>query len=962
MLTPAVAIGTVLMLVLAMLGTETTTGSSPSQPGSASDAAASRFLPTGWYQVLTAAAGKTSGRSSDTVVPWTVLAGLAKSQTDFGRYSPYDADDRDPGRTAPDTGTPGSTLTGATSGGGPGPISGVSGPGNAATLDPAHPAPPTGDLAHQAGWFLYALRMHESNGNYTDKNPDTGACGAYQYLTSTWNNYGGYPTACDAPPSVQDARKTSDVLSAWAKYHSWQEVTMSHYYPVWATTPAQWVNSPTAGKYHNPTGWAYVDDVMTRMAAAAATPATGSPIASGPPVPTVPTPSGVLPGPISPVAPGANGCPVANPNPPIGGTGQQGVGPFLLTPAAAADMRAHHLDPNNPCDSANYVADKLSRTADTFSGAPGVPKWVPDGNATDQQNARTRWTDFIARSGLFVDRSWTPGQPCALPPADPGHPQSISFQITYIWHCQIVRSPSLYLITGAGYDDKGTFTYTVDPDRSDTEQRLVNEALDVSYGSGGWSAKCDTGSDDREGVFPMTKAEAAAAGVTDRCDTAQNIDGAAKLVLSGEVQLPSQRPKTKGQYEPMIGGWEKLSIAMGADGDQFSLTGPGAQFTSNASCDQAMTAYLTALAPQAGAFATLTAPPAAADLAGWENQLLTLENTGHLTDPGNTPACTAGAWAPGFDEQLAQLATGLASPPPTTTGAPGAVQGPTADPAIAKNLSGLANYFLAEGDAIVPANPAAGTTTLVIPRLAPRPMNTVSAPLDADALAAWNTLGTSSGVQTPLPTLAVEWAWFYGGVISPFNSAGQLIGSLQNASADTGDTSYVPAQITIGPDGCPTSAPPNTLRDGADKIGIAKICADAVAQAPTPEAALAIKWALTHLGWAYSQDKRMTDGYADCSSFVSRAYHDGAKLPIYKSWAPVTVGFVNVKWTKPVTIATSRPGDLMLPFPGHIAMQLTDGYKVQTNQTGDVSKVDRTYTSAWAVVRIIPALVTPADP
>lgn len=54
------------------------------------------------------------------------------------------------------------------------------------------------------GCSLETIKRLESGGNYQAQNPTSTASGAYQVLRSTWNNYGGYPTAASAPPEVQD--------------------------------------------------------------------------------------------------------------------------------------------------------------------------------------------------------------------------------------------------------------------------------------------------------------------------------------------------------------------------------------------------------------------------------------------------------------------------------------------------------------------------------------------------------------------------------------------------------------------------------------------------------------------------------------------------------------------------------------------------------------------------------------
>lgn len=76
--------------------------------------------------------------------------------------------------------------------------------------------------------FLAALRAQESGNNYKARNP-SGASGAYQFLDSTWGNYGGYKSASDAPPSVQDARAKQLAEQYYARFGDWGSVAKAWY-------------------------------------------------------------------------------------------------------------------------------------------------------------------------------------------------------------------------------------------------------------------------------------------------------------------------------------------------------------------------------------------------------------------------------------------------------------------------------------------------------------------------------------------------------------------------------------------------------------------------------------------------------------------------------------------------------------------------------------------------------------
>jgi hypothetical protein len=79
-------------------------------------------------------------------------------------------------------------------------------------------------------------------------------------MPSTWNNYRGYKSACDAPTCVQDERIIHELEFNYSKYHDWRKVVASHLMPSKAGNTKTW-NQKISG---NPTVQQYVDSVFDK--------------------------------------------------------------------------------------------------------------------------------------------------------------------------------------------------------------------------------------------------------------------------------------------------------------------------------------------------------------------------------------------------------------------------------------------------------------------------------------------------------------------------------------------------------------------------------------------------------------------------------------------------------------------------------------------------------------------------
>jgi len=143
------------------------------------------------------------------------------------------------------------------------------------------------------------------------------------------------------------------------------------------------------------------------------------------------------------------------------------------------------------------------------------------------------------------------------------------------------------------------------------------------------------------------------------------------------------------------------------------------------------------------------------------------------------------------------------------------------------------------------------------------------------------------------------------------------------------------AGVVLGPDGCPTSVPQNTLRQGAIDIDINELCVSAVSQAVTPEAKKALLFLMANLGTPYSVTDRGKPGFFDCSSYVMRAYNSaGLRLGTPSSYAlGPAPGWSSFPWLRDVSAANIKPGDILVRVPPaghHVMVYLSDEWMIHT--------------------------------
>jgi len=80
------------------------------------------------------------------------------------------------------------------------------------------PLAPCGQRGGSLDVVLLTIRTLESGGDYAAEAAGSTASGAYQFLDSSWDGYGGYQHASDAPPAVQDAKAVQLITFVLERY------------------------------------------------------------------------------------------------------------------------------------------------------------------------------------------------------------------------------------------------------------------------------------------------------------------------------------------------------------------------------------------------------------------------------------------------------------------------------------------------------------------------------------------------------------------------------------------------------------------------------------------------------------------------------------------------------------------------------------------------------------------------
>jgi cell wall-associated NlpC family hydrolase len=863
-------------------------------------------LPAGWCEVVYHAQQYTEKSGRMVPVPWTVIAGIARVQTNFGQRSPYDTEQRYPDRAAP----PYLVQNAPTMVGGdpegipvalswdrgchvPAPDKPIGGDG---VTTPVNTTIPTGTYA-EGGLIALGKRLQDM-GFIVFESPYFPTPGAPNGVTPGGHmegslHYAGEAIDVNWPNPAEEKRMIDSIIPLAKEYKVgiiWQ--SKNHYDHVHFDTLNRW-------KFNNVDHWFE--------------PKLGSSLVNGGPVPV----GGAA----------------------IGATGEEGLGPFLLRPSAIGGWGG---DPQHPCEAARFVAEKLSLTArDMLRSDPSL---MPKTNDATSPEAAAFWQQVMNASGIFAD-------PHAAPVCTVDSPDDVGVDamIEHIWRCELNATPELFVIDEAttGQDGKVGFSTLNHTAATGT---LIREAKGVAYAYSKWELDPDCDNEATyAGVFPLTKQVAATYGATDRCDPQANIRAAAKAVIAGEVTKPEDRDSTDGPYAPMLGGWANIAPALGQEAKTFAKAGPAQSWVPSAECTATISTWLQTLAARPAPFASLagktglpanTSPFTKAIAAAGENPMLS------RVCAGPTPEAFAGT-ALVSAQTLVDAATEHERPEaPDPLGPEGATptvtpKDPTGDlPYDVDAMRGLTTWFAAQAATQAPPKARFGKDSL-IPRLQVTPKTVELGEASAPAQITVPAL--------PWQEMSTDWAIFYGGVAPKWDSFGTISDRMAGSNGE------VPA-ATVGVFGTASQQASVVIQAAMSQLGVPYAWGGGGPSGPTR--------GINYAGI----DGSGVVGF-DCSSLMQYAFNAaGITLP-RTTYDQVKQGtaVASISQAAPGDLVFSRAG---VRGPEHVMLYLGDnqvieaprmGKTVQVRQlkSGEVVAIRRVITDAGTGVYVPAGSATP---
>lgn len=881
-------------------------------------------MPENWCDVVYEAQKTTHNKSVP--VPWTVLAGVARVATDFGRTSPYDTTDRDPMRETPPflaanyaaADTAGSATGGTV----------AYNSGSLAWGGHSNGAIPAGALCGipwAPGFKIECsakTALDQLNEKYKAEHG-----GRSLTINSSYRDFAGQVYQRNrwcAQGACGNAAKPGTSNHGWAV-----AVDLGSFGAIgdFSSPNYKWMmaNGPAFGWHHPPNMQAGGKGPLEPWHwefRGTSTSGGASPQASARGV------AGTVTAGLSAAVGNLSGCSVSNPREDIGGTGRQASGPFLLLPAAAKSMSDEGQNPQNPCDSAAFLALKLAETAAEVRSEDGAPDFG------DTEEASAFWQKVLQRASVVADPD-NPAGECTA--ATEG--ATVDQMIDAIWNCELSQADSLHVGSNVTVDG-GNVSYA-ELDRATGQATLLAEAKAVAWASSRYGEAQCSETDATAGVFPLTAEAAASVGVAERCDQQQNIRAAAQLVIAGESIELKDRKSPAGPFGPLVGGWANIPAALGPDFALFPVVGPRTTWNPSEQCAALIDTYVVAAAGAGSPFADLARAEA--------RPLETAKYEEHL---GPWPASASSACSGATPTDLAAHAVVAAQA--HLTDQPGVIvsrddEGPLVE---APPTQGHQDADLAEEDAPLPQlagggpgfsvgrSPAAITDTQALLGLAAwfnweaqeAPVATPAVFGVHSAVQRLSTTGNpaaigpvSTGPQfaaTPWTTRVTEWAIFYGGVTRPYDSHGERTGSLV-----------------------------------ASLTGISGQYA-AVAGDASTQAATIIEAAKRYLGTPYAWGGGGKNGPTagttgivgfDCSGLTEYAFSQAGYDIGGWTGTQKDVG------TAVASMADAQPGDLL--FFGspirHVAIYMGDNQLIHAPKPGDVVKIVAVYETPVLIKRVI---------